>query len=160
MKFSIFQMVVSVLKGTNMNKELLEILQSYNYLSEKVVWEEGMVRKNSSGHTREVAELETVHSGRDTSLAYVFGKIIGNIDETEGIQILQSISKLQVTDKKSDRYGAFRWYAEESKPIDTNAAFFTMAPLAILLLYSPEKLSRNAASFSSAFILPNRNKSS
>ncbi len=136
-------MVVLVLMEINMNIKLQKILQSYGYLAEKVVWEDGMVRKNSSGHTREVADLETVHSGRDTSLAYVFGKVIGNIDETEGLCILESISKLQVTDKKSDRYGAFRWYVEESKPIDTNAAFFIMAPLAILMLFSPDSLSKN-----------------
>lgn len=126
-----------------MNKELLKILHSYEELSKNTVWDNGLLRKNGSGHTWEVAELDIVHAGRDTSLAYVFGKIIKNIDETEGIRILQSISKLQVTDKKSDRYGAFRWYAEESKPIDTNAAFFTMAPLAILMLFSPECLSKN-----------------
>ena len=124
-----------------MEKKLLDLLNSYSDRMGEIVWENGLLRRNGYGHTREVANLSVVHAGTDSSIAYVYGKVTGAIDEKLGIQILKGISSLQVTDSNNERFGAFRWYREESHPIDTNAAFFIMVPLAILKLFSQQSLS-------------------
>lgn len=128
-----------------MDMGMLGFLKAQAHRMDEIIWDNGLLRRQGYGHTREVADLKVVHAGPDSSIAYVYGKITGTIDENTGRQILEGISTLQVRDAGDERYGAFRWYIEESKPIDTNAAFFIMAPLAILSLFSPASLSSGEA---------------
>jgi hypothetical protein len=125
-----------------MNKNLFEFLQSHSSRMDQIIWDENMVRTESWGHTWEVADLKRVHSGRETATVYVYGRLTHSIDEKWGYKILTALEELQVKEESDRMYGGFRWYKEESYPIDSNAAFFIMAPLAIIRLFSPESLSK------------------
>ena len=110
---------------------------NYIYGESEIIWDEGLVRQNGPGHTAEVSKLEAVHPGRTTTLVYAAGRFTGNIDCKEGVLILREVQKLQVTEPNDRLYGCFRWYREETKPNDTNAAFFTLEPLVVIRLLHP-----------------------
>lgn len=126
-----------------MNNKMIYILKKLYQEAEKPVMEDGLVVREGYGHTVEVAHLNRLHAGRDTSAVFVIGKLTGCIEEKEGLKMLDAISQLQITDRKNDMFGAFKWYREETIPNDTNASFFTIAPLVILKLFHPECLSKN-----------------
>ncbi|MBN2853449.1 MAG: hypothetical protein JXQ23_12005 [Clostridia bacterium] len=128
-----------------MSKRMMKIMEKLCQQMEKPVIEDGLVLKAGHGHTIETAHLSKFHAGRDTASAFVLGKVTGSISQGEGLKMLDAISQLQITDSESDMYGAFRWYLEETRPNDTNAAFFTLAPLAIIKLFYPECLSESEA---------------
>lgn len=106
-----------------------------------LVWENGLVRSKGPGHTRG-AQCPVVHSGRLTAEMYVLGRATGRLCEAEGLTILKALSSLQTLDDAGNpdalpkidpgsQYGAFRWYQEEDRIWDTNAAFFICMPLII-----------------------------
>ncbi|NQX58352.1 hypothetical protein [Paenibacillus qinlingensis] len=112
--------------------------ETFLYENNGVILEDGMVRYNKPGHTREIAHLGYCHEGRQTAHYYTFGMLLGHLDEQEGLAILQSIALLQRTDKSDSHYGGFRWYREEKHVNDTNAAFFILRPLVMLNMCHPD----------------------
>ncbi|NOU64825.1 hypothetical protein GC096_12380 [Paenibacillus sp. LMG 31461] len=112
--------------------------ETFLYENNGVILEDGMVRYNKPGHTREIAHLGYCHEGRQTAQYYTFGMLLGQLDEQAGLHILQSLSKLQRTNKSDPHYGGFRWYQEEQHVNDTNAAFFILRPLVMLYMCHPD----------------------
>ncbi|CAH1195389.1 hypothetical protein PAECIP111891_00667 [Paenibacillus allorhizoplanae] len=112
--------------------------ETFLYENNGVILEDGMVRYNKPGHTREIAHLGYCHEGRQTAHYYTFGMLLGHLDEQAGLHMLQSISMLQRTDKLDPHYGGFRWYREEKLVNDTNAAFFILRPLVMLYMCHPD----------------------
>lgn len=102
--------------------------------------EEGLVRLDKPGHTRQVAQLACCHEGRYTANAYAVGTLLGRIDEKQGLAMLSALAALQIADAGSEHYGGFRWYREESCVQDTNAAFFILMPLVTVRLTFPGAL--------------------
>ncbi|MCJ8014445.1 hypothetical protein MUG84_22350 [Paenibacillus sp. KQZ6P-2] len=102
--------------------------------------EEGLVNLGKPGHTAEGSQVQEAHDGRSTAAYYAFGTALGVLEETQGLQILESLAELQITDKMSPHYGAFRWYREETRVNDSNAAFFILMPLVVLRLYLEEQV--------------------
>ena len=126
-----------------MDKKFLNTIKETFQKLDSPIWENGLLRVSGSGHTWEVSKLPEVHPGRNSAVAYILGKLLEDIDETHGLEILSAIEALQVSDSDDPRHGVFRWYMEETQPIDTNAAFFTLLPLTVAMLYEPDLLSSN-----------------
>jgi hypothetical protein len=110
--------------------ELIEVIEKDLQL------DNGLIKCKSAGHTSETAALEYCHDGRATSIYYAMCIAIGAMEEKTGCDILKALQTLQVTDSESPQFGGFRWYGEETRINDTNAAFFILMPLAVVrLLY-------------------------
>jgi len=124
-----------------MNKKYIEFLKNQIGNIDDFIWDDYLIRTESHGQTKETVNLGIVHSGRESSSIYVLGKLVKSIDEIRGENILKAIEELQVKNKSDHMFGAFRMYREGSKPMDTNAAFFTMLPLIIIRLYESSYLS-------------------
>ncbi len=124
-----------------MDRKFLNIIKETYQKLDPPIWENGLLRIKGSGHTWEVSELLEVHPGRNSASVYVLGKLLDDLDKEHGLEILSAIEALQVSDTDNPRCGAFRWYREETQPIDTNAAFFTLLPLAVARNYEPDLLS-------------------
>lgn len=106
----------------------------------KLKLDEGLVNMGAPGHTAEASKVQEAHDGRATAAYYVYGTVLGVLEESHGLQILQSLAELQITDVSSPHYGAFRWYREETRVNDSNAAFFILMPLVVLRMYLDEKV--------------------
>lgn len=91
----------------------------------------GLWRLDRPGHTRPVARLAAVHSGVLTAQRLMRAAQLGTLDALPVARCLEALRGLQCTDG-SHLHGCFRWYAEESAPVDTNAAFFTGLNLILL----------------------------
>lgn len=124
-----------------MTEKMRAYLMGFKTDYDKLDWNDHMVMTGAPGHTLEVADLPAVHAGRESANQYVLGKLINALGEKEGTAILEELAKLQVRRKGDPMDGAFRWYREETRPRDTNAAFFTLAPLATVRLMEPDCLS-------------------
>ncbi|MDR6550450.1 hypothetical protein [Paenibacillus qinlingensis] len=106
----------------------------------KLKVEDGLVNSGKPGHTAEGSQVQEAHDGRATAAYYAIGMALGILEEEQSLQILQSLAELQFTDKLSPHYGAFRWYGEETRVNDSNAAFFILMPLVVLRLYMEEQV--------------------
>ncbi|CAM4191575.1 hypothetical protein [Saccharibacillus endophyticus] len=110
----------------------------YAEASEGIVIENGLIRYDRPGHTRQVAHLKHCHEGRVSAGYYALGRLLDVSEPGEGARTLQALAELQIRNSADDRYGAFRWYAEEREVQDSNAAFFILMPLVSLRLKAPE----------------------
>lgn len=116
--------------------------------SRGVAIDDGLVRYDRPGHTRQVAHLPYCHEGRYSAGYYALETLLGHLGKSvswpvqgraeRGMQTLRALASLQIRDAGSEHYGAFRWYAEEKKVQDSNAAFFILMPLVSLRLRAPE----------------------
>ena len=122
---------------TNESRRLLDWFRA---ASEGIEFDEGLARQNGPGHTVEAASLAVCHPGRLTSEYYAAAVAAGALDPDEGERMLQALAPLQVTEPGDPRLGCFRWYREESAVRDTNAAFFTLVPLATVRLCCPDRV--------------------
>lgn len=84
----------------------------------------GLWKHNSPGHTKQVALLSAVHPGPFAAKELIIAAQLGLLSETPVDEVIAGISRLQEADQNSQTHGCFRWYAEESKVEDPNAAFF------------------------------------
>jgi len=109
-----------------------ELAKKYNEV--ELPLDDNLILQTGSGHTEGVCDLNQVHPGRNSAVLYTAGRLSGRIGSKAGISILREIRKLQVRDTESAFYGCFRWYREESRVYDTNAAFFTLEPLVVCML--------------------------
>ncbi|PYI53440.1 hypothetical protein [Paenibacillus flagellatus] len=124
-----------------MKPEIRSLLErTYDRETERLAVEEGLIRLDRPGHTKEIAHLAHCREGRQTAHVYAFGTLLGRLGEAEGGEMLRALAKLQRTDRADPHYGGFRWYAEESNVNDTNAAFFIVRPLVLLRLWHPEAI--------------------
>jgi len=106
----------------------------------EVKFKDGLVIKTELAHTKEVAHVANCRSGRESAEFYAAGIALGELDRNNGLSILHGLRKLQVVDRDNHQYGGFRWYMEESKINDSNAAFFILKPLVTLRLLRPDRI--------------------
>jgi len=93
----------------------------------------GLWWQDGAGHTEAVAELKRVHSipaAAARLLVAAEAKSLGRISTSK---VLAAIAASQVVEEGPAR-GCFKWYAEESKPVDTDAAYLTGMSLIALRL--------------------------
>jgi hypothetical protein len=91
----------------------------------------------TSGHTPETYECTSVRSGRETAVGYVLNRLCQKPSDGD-TKMLDNLLSLVDTDTASKTYGCMRWYAEETQVSDTNAAFFSVMPLAVLAFARPD----------------------
>ncbi len=122
-----------------MNKKWNTVYKRAAERLDGLVWDNGMVRHEGPGHTKG-AQVPVTHSGRETVECYVLGRAVSKISKEEGLRILKALRELQVTSGMENpdalpkldpgsQLGAFRWYREEDRIWDTNAAFFICMPM-------------------------------
>jgi len=92
----------------------------------------GLWRLDGPGHTSEVAAMECVHPGPDAASILVWLAEHQSLAPEEFHVVLDGLARLQVRPGEGEHVGCFRWYAEESEPRDTNAAFFVGLNLLVL----------------------------
>lgn len=112
----------------------------FSVAADGIQFDAGLARQNGPGHTLEAAPLSACHPGRLTSDYYAASVAAGVLDPTGGEQMLRAIEPLQVIEPDHPKLGCFRWYREESAIRDTNAAFFTLVPLATVRLCCPDHI--------------------
>ncbi len=99
----------------------------------------GLWGRPSPGHTRAVAHLPAVHSGVESAVKL---HALLQLDRLDDETLAAAVSGLLALQTASGPFtGCFRWYAEESEPIDTNASFFIGLALQLLALGYTERLS-------------------
>ena len=97
-------------------------------------WDGGLIRIGR-GHTNEANIHETCHCGRLSAAWYSALALGGKLDKAKGLETLLALEELQIKDESHPRYGCSRWYAEETRVNDTNAAFFIQLPLLTVMLF-------------------------
>lgn len=112
--------------------------QSVAYAQASAVLEEGLVRYDRPGHTRQLAQLPYCHEGRYSAGYYAFGMLTERLEEAAGLEMLEALARLQITVPSHPQYGGFLWYREETEIQDSNAAFFTLMPLVTVRLCYPD----------------------
>lgn len=98
----------------------------------------GLWGKKSPGHTHPVKDCAVVHSGVESAVKLLALVQMGELDEDLLRRAVEGLLELQV--KEGKKVGCFRWYAEESEPVDTNAAFFIILALQLLYLAYPDRI--------------------
>ncbi len=114
-------------------------MQDLKQYFEEKDFDNGFIRVNRQPHTKDIEALTSCCCGRTTGTYYFLCKYFGI--EIDGEATLSEIAKLQDVDKASPTYGCLRWYREEPCIRDTNGAFFVLKPVAMALLFCPEKIS-------------------
>lgn len=96
-------------------------------------WDEtaGLWISKGPGHTRPVARLPQVHPGPLAANRLLGAAQRGQLAMAPVTRVLRALRELQWR-RPGAKFGCFRWYAEESEPVDTNAAFFIGLPLLTL----------------------------
>lgn len=82
-----------------------------------------------------------MHPGTNAAAQLVAAAVVERLDEVDAGAVLNALRQMQVTDGGS-RHGCLKWYWEEPRPVDTNAAFFTGLNLIVLWLGFPDQLER------------------
>lgn len=115
--------------------------EHFTKTASRYIWDDGLIRSDSPGHTKEVSKLEQTHAGRVSSAYYAAAVLCGQMDEAFGSEILRALRALQIVDDSSSYNGAFLWYREETQVSDSNAAFFTLMPLVCVVMCKPDRIS-------------------
>ena len=98
----------------------------------------GMVRGYGHPHVTDIRHLDTTCGTIATAAHYFISRYLDQ--PIDGEKILEELIKLQDKDPASPTFGNFRWYREEYRIQDTNAAFFTMKHICQALFMCPEKI--------------------
>jgi hypothetical protein len=101
----------------------------------------GLWTRRGAGHTAPVAAAERVHPGTTAAAQLVAAALVNRLDEVDARAVLNALRRMQVTDG-GNRHGCLKWYWEEPRPVDTNAAFFTGLNLIVLRLGFPDQVER------------------
>jgi len=101
----------------------------------------GLWTRRGAGHTAPVAAAERVHPGTTAAAQLVAAALVNRLDEVDAGAVLHALRRMQVTDG-GNRHGCLKWYWEEPRPVDTNAAFFTGLNLIVLRLGFPAQVER------------------
>jgi hypothetical protein len=99
----------------------------------------GLWTRHGAGHTAPVAEADRVHPGTTAAAQLVSAALVDRLDEVDAAAVLKALRQMQVTDG-GNRHGCLKWYWEEPRPVDTNAAFFTGLNLIMLRLAFSEQI--------------------
>ena len=104
-------------------------------------WNEqiGLWTRHGAGHTAPVAEAERMHPGTTAAARLVSAALVDRLGELDAAAVLGALRQMQVTDG-GNRHGCLKWYWEEPRPVDTNAAFFTGLNLIMLRMAFPEQV--------------------
>ena len=96
-------------------------------------WDEavGLWISRGPGHTRPVADLPHVHNGTIAASRLLGAAQRRQLATVPCRRVLESLREMQWR-KPGPKFGCFRWYWEETEPVDTNAAFFIGGPLIVL----------------------------
>lgn len=96
-------------------------------------WDEavGLWISRGPGHTRPVADLQRVHNGTIAASRLLAAAQRRQLATLPCLRVLQTLREMQWR-KPGAKFGCFRWYWEETEPVDTNAAFFIGGPLIVL----------------------------
>ena len=86
---------------------------------------------NGPGHTQATKNLGRLHSGVTAATHLVSAGNEGILPRVEAGRVLAALQDMQHTEE-GDLYGCMRWYWEEQRPQDTNAAFFIGLRLIVL----------------------------
>lgn len=100
--------------------------------------------QEGAGHTSEVADLSVVHSGPRAASELAVAAQLARWEEFPVEAVLEGVAELQDNDPASPTFGCFRWYAEEPRVADTNAAFFIGLNLLVVAGAFGERLSPRA----------------
>jgi hypothetical protein len=84
------------------------------------------------GHTAPVSKLPRAQNGRNAVMRLIRAAQTGSLKDMPVTSVLRALEAMQVRDPASAHDGCFRWYWEETKPVDTNAAFFIGMGLLVL----------------------------
>ncbi len=125
---------------TRVGTSVSELAEWFARAADGIEFDDGLARQNGPGHTVEAAPLSLCHPGRLTSDYYAAAAAAGVLDPVDGERMLRALEPLQVTEPGHPKLGCFRWYREESAVRDTNAAFFTLVPLATVRLCCPDRV--------------------
>lgn len=83
------------------------------------------------GHTRPVLAFPRVHAAPRAANLLLLAAHARQLDRVDAARVLGRLALMQ--DREGgERHGCFRWYWQEERPVDTNAAFFTGLPLLVL----------------------------
>ncbi len=125
-----------------MNAQLLKAYQaSLAHFEAKYRLDGGLVIRPEPGHTKDAARGDSCHCGRTTSTYFCHRAVCGVLSEAQAEEILSGIEGLQIVDQGSPQYGGFRWYGEDERINDSNAAFFILMPMATTLFLAPDAFS-------------------
>ena len=96
-------------------------------------WDEavGLWIRRGPGHTRPVADLPQVHNGTIAANRLLDAAQRRTLATVPCLRVLQALREMQ-WQTPGPKFGCFRWYWEETEPVDTNAAFFIGGPLIVL----------------------------
>ncbi|CAN5553358.1 hypothetical protein BH10PLA1_BH10PLA1_07220 [soil metagenome] len=93
----------------------------------------GLWWQDGGGHTDAVAALPRVHSLPSAAARLLLAAEAKALQQIRASMVLAAIASAQVVDEGPCR-GCFRWYIEEPKPFDTDAAFLAGMSLIALRL--------------------------
>lgn len=104
-------------------------------------WDEavGLWISRGPGHTRPVAHLPQTHNGVGAANRLLGAAQRGQLATVPCLRVLQTLRVMQ-WQKPGATFGCFRWYWEETEPVDNNAAFFIGGPLIVLELAYGDQL--------------------
>lgn len=96
-------------------------------------WNEkvGLWSEKGPGHTAATKDLGTVHSGPNAASRLLGAAQLDALEEIDVERVLTALRDMQWVEKDATQ-GCIRWYREEDRPYDTNAAFFTGLSLILL----------------------------
>jgi hypothetical protein len=117
-----------------LQRETLEKFEAVVAAKYDPEWE--MLRSEGPGHTDEVRGLASVHDGRATAEWLALRYMLHGASESE-LPVIEALARMQVTKENDNKFGCSRWYGEETKPADTNAAFFIARLLVVRWMLEP-----------------------
>ena len=102
---------------------------SWSYNPDRGLW-----KKSGPGHTEPTSTLDRVHDGTESASLVLAAAQMGQLNELPLNRILSALRDLQHRKADHPQDGCMRWYAEDPRPIDTNASFFIGLNLIVLRL--------------------------
>ncbi len=103
-------------------------------------WDEetGMWFSDKQPHTKQICHLKQVHPAPVAACRLLLAAEAGLLRTVAVKRVLENLRSMVWTED-GQLYGCIKWYREEARPNDSNAAFFTGLPLIVLkALYSRE----------------------
>lgn len=116
-------------------------------------WDEaiGLWISKGPGHTRPVASLPQTHNGAIAANRLLAAAQRNQLASVPAARVLQALRDMQWKNPGA-KFGCFRWYWEETEPVDTNAAFFIGGPLVTLDFVYRDQLDAQSQSLLAAIL--------
>jgi hypothetical protein len=123
-----------------MDEKTIAVLREKAEEIRGAIWDHSLVRTIGPGNSEKTKNLKFHHSLGETAHYFALGKFTGNIDTTTGTNILSALERCQVTDEKSEYFGAFPCYSEDEVPTDGSCVFPIAAPLETVKIAAAQSL--------------------